>query len=348
MNTIDCPDLQTLSAYLLGDLDEPAFTRVARHLDACPHCQEQADRLDSQDDTVLAGLRVMIQSPDQTAGGDRTEAASSDEPADSTAAIDQWGDFRIAREIGRGGMGVVYEAYQGSLGRHVALKLLPERGNLARFHREAKAAGRLHHTNIVPVFGVGEHDGRHYYIMQFIAGRGLDTLIAERNRGASLPFDDREIARIGVQAAEALAYSHAHGVVHRDIKPSNVLIDERSSVWITDFGLAHDASDTATLTHTGDFVGTLRYSAPERIGGHGDARVDLYGLGLTLYELACGRPAFAEADRGVLLHQLLHADPVTPRRLSRACRATSRRSSSRRWRATRPRATPRPPRWPTT
>ncbi len=246
MNSTDCPELETLTAYLLGDLEEPAFTRVARHLDACPRCQDQANRLDSIDDAVLAGLRRMADPAARAAGEDVTEAAGPNAPADPAAPVAEWGDFRIVREIGRGGMGVVYEAYQGSLNRHVALKLLPERGNVVRFRREAKAAGRLHHTNIVPVFGVGEHEGRHYYVMQFIAGRGLDTLISERTRGMSLPFDDREIAEIGVQAAEALAHSHAHGVVHRDIKPSNLLIDERGTVWITDFGLAHDDSDTET------------------------------------------------------------------------------------------------------
>ena len=112
--------------------------------------------------------------------------------------------------------------------------------------------------------------------------------------------------------AEALAYAHAQGVIHRDIKPSNLLLDDQGTVWVTDFGLAHDASDTMTLTHTGDFLGTLRYVAPERLDGRGDARADIYGLGVTLYELACGRPAFAETDRAMLLHPALAPRPAPP------------------------------------
>ena len=188
-----------------------------------------------------------------------------------------------------------------------------------RFRREARAAGRLHHTNIVPVFGVGEHQGRAYYVMQYIAGRGLDRVLKDRAGIAdgvgTVPgrLDDREAARIGVQAAEALAYAHAQGVIHRDIKPSNLLLDERGNVWVTDFGLAHDASETQSLTNSGDFLGTLRYLPPERLGGRGDARADIYGLGVTLYELVCGRPAYAETDRAQLLHQLLNHDPPGPR-----------------------------------
>jgi predicted Ser/Thr protein kinase len=240
------------------------------------------------------------------------------EPGAAAPPPDQLDDFRIIREIGRGGMGVVYEAFQGSLNRHVAIKMLPGRGDLARFLREAKAAGRLHDTNIVPVFGIGEHEGRHYYVMQFIRGRGLDEILKERRAGgpaAADPIDHREAARIALQVAEALAFAHVQGVIHRDIKPSNLLLDARGTVWITDFGLAHDSADTETLTDAGQFVGTLRYVSPERIGGRGDTRADVYGVGITLYELVCGRPTFAGADRAVLLHQVLHRDPPRPGQL---------------------------------
>ncbi len=122
--------------------------------------------------------------------------------------------------------------------------------------------------------------------------------------------------RVGIQIAEALAYAHAQGVIHRDIKPSNLLLDEHGTVWVTDFGLAHDNSDTLSLTHTGDLLGTLRYLAPERLTARGDERSDIYGLGVTLYELVCGRPAYAEADRAMLLHQLMHLDPPRLRKLN--------------------------------
>ncbi len=247
--------------------------------------------------------------------------ASSADLGFVTTMLERWDDFRIVREIGRGGMGVVYEAFQGSLNRHVALKLMPERGNLARFQREAKAAGRLHHTHIVPVFGVGEHQGHHFYVMQYIDGRGLSTILKERTSSAAASGDGpgrfgyHEAARIGAQAAEALGYAHAQGIVHRDITPSNLLIDTAGNLWVTDFGLAKDTDADDGLTQSGDVLGTPRYMAPERFAGHGDARVDIYGLGSTLYELVCGRTAYIAPDRPSLLNQLLNHDPPRPRQL---------------------------------
>jgi eukaryotic-like serine/threonine-protein kinase len=316
MSRTDCPSPETLAAYTLGDLPEAELSAVAEHLDHCTDCEEQASRLDGMADPVVSQLRRLPNSYLDT-DEPHTELARSGETAVPITATGSWGEFRIVREIGRGGMGVVYEAYQGSLNRHVALKFLPEQGDLARFRREARATGRLHHTNIVPVFGVGAQDGRHFYVMQFIAGRGLDVVLKERagTSGSAVRFDDRETARIGVQVAEALAYAHLQGVVHRDIKPSNLLLDDQGTVWVTDFGLAHDASDTLSLTQTGDVLGTWRYLAPERFSGRGDERTDIYGLGITLYELVCGRPAYAEADRSVLVHQILHQDPPRPRQI---------------------------------
>ena len=341
--------------------------------------------------------------------GSRDATGSLDGPASETPGgrpPEQVGDYRILREIGRGGMGVVYEAEQESLGRRVALKVLPQPiardgSALARFRREARAAARLHHTNIVPVFEVGQDGEICYYAMQFIQGQGLDEVIDElrrfREHGTGAPAagqpappservriaqsmltgafrleapaeDDvplsstlgftgvtpgdapgpapaeahaprpdglegrpapaatsavlsgqtdlsaiesgrrhyfRSVARIGQQVAEALAYAHARGVVHRDIKPSNLLLDAAGVVWVTDFGLAK--ADEEGLTHTGDILGTLRYMAPERFRGAGDARADVYALGLTLYELLALRPAFEAADRLKLIEQ------VTPR-----------------------------------
>jgi serine/threonine protein kinase len=124
------------------------------------------------------------------------------------------------------------------------------------------------------------------------------------------------VARIGVQVADALAYANSQGVLHRDIKPSNLLLDTRGTVWITDFGLAK-ATDSDDLTHTGDIVGTLRYLAPERLSGESDERSDIYGLGVTLYELLTLRPAFEESDRNKLLRQLAEREPARPRTIDR-------------------------------
>ncbi len=261
------------------------------------------------------------------------------------------GDFRIVREAGRGGMGVVYEAIQESLGRRVALKVLPREllgdlKGLERFRREARAAARLHHTNIVPVFGVGEEKGIHYYAMQFIEGRSLDRILEEarRARGGGPPIfpslggsskevqatandgrgssgtnsperrHHRAVARVGLQVAEALAYAHAQGILHRDIKPSNLLLDAVGTVWITDFGLAK-GDETDALTQAGDIVGTIAYLAPERLEGKSDARSDVYALGLTLYEILTLRPAFADENRRRLLKRIAEESPPAPRAL---------------------------------
>jgi WD40 repeat protein/tetratricopeptide (TPR) repeat protein len=319
MGAMACPSPGLLSAFVLGELPESELCRIAEHLDRCAHCDERAGRLDGAADAVLAGVRLI---GDVGLGPvDDCQTEGLGERSSLPSAGETWGDFRIAREIGRGGMGVVCEAYQGSLNRHVAVKFLPECGDPARFRREARAAGRLHHTNIVPVFGVGEHQGRAYYVMQYIDGRPLDAVLRGRAGGAAgdgdAPgrFGDREAATIAVQVADALAYAHEQGVIHRDIKPSNLLLDDRGTAWVTDFGLAYDACETQTLTDTGDFLGTLRYLAPERLVGRGDARSDVYGLGATLYELVCGRPAYDEGDRAVLMHRILQADPPRPRQV---------------------------------
>ena len=269
----------------------------------------------------------------------------------------QLGEYRILREVGRGGMGVVYEAEQLSLGRHVALKVLPAHAVLtphllSRFQNEARVAARLHHTNIVPVFGVGEDQGIHFYAMQFIQGHSLDAVLDELRRlkqSVSLaPADGeasndvacppetppaltqsglsevssystahhsffRSAARMGLQVAEALAYAHSQGVLHRDVKPSNLLLDAHGCVWVTDFGLAKQ--EGSELTKTGDVVGTLRYLAPERFRGISDVKSDIYGLGVTLYELLTLHSAFEETDRVRLVHDIVHVDPISPRRL---------------------------------
>jgi serine/threonine protein kinase len=309
------------------------------------------------------------------------------------------GDFRLVREIGRGGMGVVYEAEQLSLSRRVALKVLPfastlDPRQLQRFKNEAQAAAQLHHTHIVPVHFVGCERGVHFYAMQFIDGQTLADLIRELRQlegrepageagppAAAVPPADsstspyplppfaapyraglglaadpaadtapearlatahsvrgagyfRAVARLGIQAAEALEHAHQLGVVHRDVKPGNLLVQAASPVappgseaggeglrlWVTDFGLAQMQSDTR-LTLTGDLVGTLRYMSPEQALAQRvvvDHRTDIYSLGVTLYELLTLEPAFGGRDRQELLRQIAFDQPIPPRRLNRA------------------------------
>jgi tetratricopeptide (TPR) repeat protein len=370
--------------------------------------------------------------------------------------LERLGDFRILGEIGRGGMGIVYEAFQESLGRHVAVKVLPRQSlldakQLQRFQREAQTAAKLHHTNIVPVFGVGEHEGFHYIVMQLIRGIGLDAVLGRLREVASCgaaspslgeahpcpaPTDragqdagppllecrpsgevtrlvralvegqfrpahefglaypqcpetavpsredqaaatgrssfgggaparteaeprsrwsateafpghhDTEISRsrtatsavpetaaapgqpwrlgppywrsaatIGLQVAEALGYAHAHHTLHRDVKPANLLLDLQGIVWITDFGLAR-AMEQDNVTQSGAIVGTLRYMAPEQLSGQFDARSDIYGLGLTLYELLTLQAAFEDTSRSSLIRKITQEEPTRPRKLN--------------------------------
>lgn len=225
------------------------------------------------------------------------------------------GEFRILRELGRGGMGVVYEAEQLSLKRRVALKVLRFGGladadALQRFQREAETVAGLHHTNIVPIHAVGCENGVHYYAMQFIEGQSLAVLLPT-------PRAANEVAHWGLQAAEALTYAHQRGVIHRDVKPSNLLLDAQGIVWLTDFGLARRADEVA-LTVTGVLLGTPRYMSPEQAAALKqpvDQRSDIYSLGATLYELVTGQPVFdADTPQGVLL-QILNAEPTPPRQV---------------------------------
>ncbi|TWU67473.1 serine/threonine-protein kinase [Crateriforma conspicua] len=206
------------------------------------------------------------------------------------------GDFRIVRQIARGGMGVVYEAVQESLGRHVALKVMSWRAadhpsHRQRFQREAEAIAGLHHTNIVAVYGVGQQDDLLFYAMHLVDGVSLADLLA--GTGPDIGVDlqnDRQTAAWIATIADALQYAHGQGVLHRDIKPANLMVDRDHHVWLTDFGLAADPSSDR-FTQTGEIVGTLRYMAPEQLKGHLDVRSDVYCLGLTLYELLTGRAA---------------------------------------------------------
>jgi eukaryotic-like serine/threonine-protein kinase len=231
----------------------------------------------------------------------------------SLPKLDRLGDFRIEGELGRGGMGVVFEAVQESLDRRVALKVLPQAslltGNqLERFQREAQIAARLHHSNIVPVYGSGESDGYHWYAMQYLNGQSLDRW--QKDQADLVPsgsgawrIRSRFVARMGAAAASALDYAHGLGTLHRDIKPGNFLLDQDEHLWVTDFGLAK-ALEAEGLTNSGDLLGTLQYMAPEQFAGTYDVRSEVYALGVTLYEMLTLKPAFRGRHRSEVMQKV--------------------------------------------
>ncbi len=301
--------------------------------------------------------------------------------------IKQLGEFTIIRELGRGGMGVVFEARQASLNRSVALKVLPEQSlfndeAVKRFQREAHIAARLAHPHIVPIYSIGQAEGCHFIAMQRIRGIGWDRLVARladaqtgdfiwappevvdkgqllrflaaiyskpRTRPdpsdgqtpsmskarlspdpkAQANFSDRciplakkpydlgdkyvhEVAAMGIQAANALAFAHSQNILHRDVKTANLILDVNGHVWVTDFGIAK-ALESEEITTSGMIAGTLRFMSPEQFDGRADARSDIYSLGLTLYELLTLRPAFQGKSHSDLMRRILYDAPPPPR-----------------------------------
>jgi len=422
-----------LTSEMLDDLYEEITGKVlaGEHLDLEAYVRRFPEH--------EAQLRELVRAVESLADLGLSISAEGSGPArrlSSQPVTGVLGDFRIVGEIGRGGMGVVYEAEQISLGRRVALKVLPfaalvDPKQLQRFQNEARAAASLEHPNIVQVFSVGCERAVHFYAMQYIEGQTLARVIEElrelqepeengrdktavseltrlllsgndrlsndaeivgantlaplgRGQGEGVSDDDppaeqrspaddkrpadaeqvpdvervagvdghrrealvgqppeadtqrepqaaistegsirtaaffRSVARLGIQAAEALEHAHQLGVVHRDVKPSNLILDTHGKLWISDFGLAQTQTG-ANITMSGDILGTLRYMSPEQAEGNRrilDHHTDIYSLGVTLYELLTLQTPFDSDDRHKLIHQIIDSDPQSPRGLN--------------------------------
>jgi len=253
-------------------------------------------------------------------GSSTTAAPSRALPDDvREAALDpakQFGKYILLKELGRGGFGAVFKAWQIDLGRYVALKFLHSESeeDLRRFLREAQTAAALSHPHIVPIHEVGETNGRSYIAMKYIDG----TTLSQRR----LP--PREAAAVIRDAAGALEYAHSQGVIHRDLKPMNIMLDEAGRPWVMDFGLARQIKGGTTLTVSGMMVGTPAYMSPEQARGELHTltpRTDVYALGATLYELLTHRPPFEGSHAVDIAMQVVTADPAVPRRLNPAVEA---------------------------
>src|SRR5215471_4295225 len=281
-------------------------------LEQCPTCG--APRSGWVEDNCPACL-MRLGSP---APGDQAAAPSIGPLETSLRMPHRLGDYELAEEIDRGGMGAVYRARQVSLNREVAVKVLLG-GQFfrqsERFRHEAEVAASLNHPNIVSIYEVGEHKGQPYFSMQLIEGRSL----AEMARDGALPVQDA--AQLLKTVAEAVHFAHERHLLHRDLKPSNILVDSANIPHITDFGLAKRFEEQGELTLPGQVLGTPNYMSPEQADprcGQTTAASDIYSLGAILYHLLTARPPFMTGTLAQTLRLVIESEPVAPRLLNPA------------------------------
>lgn len=229
-----------------------------------------------------------------------------------------YGRYQIVKEVGRGSMGVVYEAQDPTIDRVVALKVLRQdrittESFVKRFLKEAKVIGRLSHPSIVTIHDVGEDQGTVYIAMEFLEGTPLSDIMKDKQ------LDPPLVADIGAQIAETLEYAHQRGVIHRDIKPSNIIVQPDGRIKITDFGIAHIEDPSATLqTQAGEIMGTPAYMSPEQVQGQPiDGRSDIFSLGVILYEMSTGQRPFGKGKSlATIFNEIMQLTPEEPFRAS--------------------------------
>lgn len=304
-------DRDSRLAALLDELTEAARGGQA------PRLEEVAARHPDLADELRGLWRtVMVAGAVASATSDFAESSHAAPPAPVPADLP---DYELQEELGRGGMGIVYRAWQPSLQRNVAVKLIL-RGTLAsadeqaRFQAEAEAAGRLQHPHIVPIYEVASHNGQCYFSMQLVEGSTLAERLAEG------PLPAREAAQLMAVVARAIHYAHTQGIIHRDLKPANILLDAAGEPHVTDFGLAKQLDAGASLTRTGAVLGTPAYMAPELASGDRGLigpPCDVYSLGTILYALLTGRPPFQGPSPVDTVLMVLEQDPLPPRLLNR-------------------------------
>jgi len=334
MTPAACPDAATLENLRFGRVPEPQRTELIRHVAACPSCRQalQARRTEESIQENAPPQPVLMAIPVTAPPGRRLPFL---EPSQHPDSLGRLGDYEVHAELGRGGMGVVLRAFDSSLNRPVAIKVLAQHlasSALARkrFLREARAAAAVRHPHVVAIHEVGEVQGQPFLVMQLVAGSSLQQLLDGKQ-----PFSPQEIVRIGMEIAAGLAAAHAQGLIHRDVKPANILLEGEvgrignpsygepgvlatgGPVKITDFGLARAIDDAAGLTHSGTVAGTPAFMAPEQARGQAvDGRADLFSLGSVLYTLCTGQPPFRADSTMVLLRRVCEEEPIPIRQLN--------------------------------
>jgi serine/threonine protein kinase len=332
-----CPEIADWQLSPDGPVSEDRQQEFDRHLESCPACQERLDQAGACGESITKTLRqvgdptvrssdwpllqVMDRLCDAWSPSKQEPEPAADlfflRPANLPGVLGLLGDYQVREVIGQGGMGLVLKAYDPTLDRLVAIKVLaPTLAGSAtarlRFTREAKGAAAVSHDHIVVVHGVHEAEGLPYLVMEYIAGESLQERI-ER----SGPLELSDIVRIGLQTASGLAAAHAQGLIHRDIKPANLLLENGlARVTITDFGLAR-AADDVQLTQKGVVAGTPEYMSPEQACGEAvDDRSDLFSLGSVLYTMATGVPPFRGSTALAVLRRVSDQEPPPIRTLN--------------------------------
>jgi serine/threonine protein kinase len=311
-------DTRQLKLLIAGELKPTAEAAVTEHLNRCAHCQREIETLAADDSLWQDAIEALStdQPPPKDPCGE-TLTLSFLAPSDDPHSLGRIGHYEIMGVIGRGGTGVVLKAFDSTLHRNVAIKVLsphlaasgPAR---TRFARESVAVAAVVHEHIVPIYAVDEFQGVPYLVMRYVPGESLAERISKHG-----PLDTLAILRVGLQTALGLAAAHAQGIVHRDVKPANILMEHGvERLLLTDFGLARTVDD-ASLTCSGILAGTPQYMAPEQARGEGvDGRSDLFSLGCVLYAAATGHSPFrAETTMGVL-HRICHDKPRPVRQIN--------------------------------
>lgn len=278
------------------------------------HPQFELDLRELWGVVVVANMAGTAQSQLDTTSSFSGTAPTLELPCD-------FGAYTLEQEIGRGGMGIVYQARRKTDNESVAIKMILK-GDFAsvadrnRFDAEAVAASKLSHPNIIPILETGTHNGRAFFCMKLIIGESLSERLL---RG---PMESKQAARVASQIAHAIGHAHTSGILHRDLKPSNILLDDSGNAFVADFGLAKHAQGQMSLTKTGAVLGTPSYMSPEQATGSRASigvASDVYSIGAILYHTLTGRPPFLGASSVDTVMMVIEQDPVPPRVLNRQC-----------------------------